>query len=387
MFMSGSSYARVLDHGLLHQLVRSESVAPTTGQLWTGAIMLGVMLSLGGSVCFYLGTLLAHQTASWQGALLVSGPYWLMIAVLIPPSLAVARCIRLDAGHALRGLTVHLGGAVCFAAVHVTCVALFHSLRTGDGQLIARMGWLGSTVFPLDCFVYCALIGGYYATVLYQQSKETADNLRVSRLDALRIQLAPHLLFNALNLVSVFSLKGDQKSVREIMARLSDLLRIALDEGHDQEVTLTRELEFLNIYLDIQRIQFGQRLTIEHNIASEAMDALVPRLILQPLVENAIVHGVASCPGPARIAVRVSREAERLNISVMNTGPSDKPFLGHDQRAGGIGFGNVRERLAHLYGSEHDVHFSREATGLATVRLSIPFHSSTLTGREVPRAS
>ena len=209
------------------------------------------------------------------------------------------------------------------------------------------------------------------------QDRELANvrleaNLTDARLQALRSQLDPHFLFNTLNAVSTLATQGKSKAVVEMVDRLGQLLRLTLDERTSQEISLRKELEFLNLYLDIQRVRFADRLTIRTEIAPDTLDALVPTLLLQPLVENAVLHGVGTQTGPGQVGVRATRVNGRLRIQVDDSGP------GFDDSAGGsttsgIGLSNTRERLAQLYGANHSFDLGTGPAGDALVTIAIPF--------------
>ena len=157
-------------------------------------------------------------------------------------------------------------------------------------------------LFYLDVVTYWAIVGMYLA--LHYSNLRTS--LAEARLAALRAQLNPHFLFNTLNAVSTLALKGDQRAVTETLGRLSGLLRAALD-GHTEEIPLSREIDFLDDYIEIQRIRFADRLSVEKRIAPDTLDGLVPTMILQPIVENAIEHGVNAQRGAGRVDVSAAR--------------------------------------------------------------------------------
>jgi sensor histidine kinase YesM len=199
------------------------------------------------------------------------------------------------------------------------------------------------------------------------------SNLRTSlaeaRLAALRAQLNPHFLFNTLNAISTLALKGDQAAVTETLGRLSGLLRAALDE-HTEEIPLSREMDFLDDYIALQRIRFAERLTVEKRIAADTLDGLVPTMILQPIVENAIKHGVNAQRGGGRVDVSTVRNNGSLVIEVRDSGPG---FRAADTQPG-IGLANTRARLDHLYGSDATFEYGSASEGGASVRISIPYH-------------
>ncbi|PAP78025.1 sensor histidine kinase [Rubrivirga marina] len=193
------------------------------------------------------------------------------------------------------------------------------------------------------------------ATRLLAERTQLEGQLSEARLSALRMQLNPHFLFNTLNAVSAL-VERDPAGVRTMIARLSSLLRRVLDDDGSAEVPLRDELAFIRDYLDVQRVRFQDRLEIEESIAPETVDALVPPLLLQPLVENAIGHGVRRIEegvGTIRLAARV--DDGRLRLSVEDNGPGLDGGDGQAGSAGGVGLRNTRERLHALYGDDAEL--------------------------------
>jgi len=186
------------------------------------------------------------------------------------------------------------------------------------------------------------------------------------------MQLNPHFLFNTLHAVSAL-VERDPSGVRRMIARLSTLLRHTLDSGTAQEVPLGDELQFLRDYLDIQQVRFQGRLEVVEDVASGLLDALVPNLILQPLVENAIEHGVSEMEEGGHIEIAARREGDDLVLSVRDNGP------GMDQeiplRENGVGLRNTRERLEGMYGDAGSLLLeAAEAGGLQAV-VTLPYHT------------
>src|SRR4029077_3383259 len=171
-------------------------------------------------------------------------------------------------------------------------------------------------LFYLDLLTYWAIVGMYLA--LHYSNLRTS--LAEARLAALRAQLNPHFLFNTLNAISTLALKGDHAAVTETLGRLSGLLRAALDE-HTEEISLAREVDFLDDYVAIQRIRFADRLWMEQSIAPETLTGLVPTMILQPIVENAIEHGVNAQRGVGHVKLSAVRNNGMLVIEVRDSGP------------------------------------------------------------------
>jgi LytS/YehU family sensor histidine kinase len=192
----------------------------------------------------------------------------------------------------------------------------------------------------------------------------------------LRRQLSPHFLFNTLNTISVLALKGRRDEVEETISNLSDLLRIALDDSRPNEITLREELEFIDGYLAIQCTRFGDRLTMHRDIEADVGGALVPAMLLEPLVENAIKHGVAVCGGERSISIRVARTRDWLRLEVADTGPGfASGFAAHK----GIGLLNTEKRLQELYGDMHALEYGSDPSGGACVVIRIPYKTTAST--------
>jgi two-component system LytT family sensor kinase len=190
-------------------------------------------------------------------------------------------------------------------------------------------------------------------------------------LQALRMQLHPHFLFNTLN--GIAGLVRDQKNKQavDMIAGLSDLLRYTLENAGKQEVPLREELDFLELYLDIQQMRFSDRLAVRMEVAPETLDALVPSLILQPLVENAVRHGVAGRASAGTVGVTAELEYGLLRIKVYDDGPG----LREDwtpESGGGIGLANTRARLEQLYGVRHGFTVRNRERGGVEATLAIP---------------
>nr|WP_255203603.1 histidine kinase [Myxococcus sp. AM011] len=195
-----------------------------------------------------------------------------------------------------------------------------------------------------------------------------------AQLDALRAQLHPHFLFNTLNAISVLVRKQDTAGSIRMLTGVSELLRMALNSTGRQLVPFHEDLDFLERYLDIEQTRFRDRLQVARDIDSAALGALVPSLILQPLVENAIKHGLATRSGAGRVELRASREGARLVLEVLDDGPGLVP--GWDRHDGCIGVANVRARLNQLYGAGHVFTLENRAGGGVRARLELPFQAA-----------
>jgi sensor histidine kinase YesM len=236
---------------------------------------------------------------------------------------------------------------------------------------------VGLVVYGLILAVGVAL--NYYGQ--YRQEELRASQLEAqlaqSQLQALKMQLHPHFLFNTLNSISALQLV-DLRAAQKMMARLGDFLRMTLDNVGAQEVTLKEEIEFLRCYLEIEHTRFDKRLTTRLLIAPDTLDAKVPNLILQPIVENAIRHGIAPRLAPGIISISAQRENGLLRMQVVDNGEGLTENTGNKAGpAEGLGLANTRSRLQHLYGSKARLHLANAREGGLVVTLEIPFILST----------
>ena len=249
--------------------------------------------------------------------------------------------------------------------------------------------------FLFDFLVYLVVLGAGLARnyfVRYQARLEEARRLQAetaqlraetaelhaqitdARLNALRAQLNPHFLFNTLNAVSTL-VDEDPPGARRMLARLSDLLRHTLGEGNEQEIPLARELEMLRRYMDIMEVRFQGKLEVSIESEPTLDEALVPNLVLQPLVENAFRHGVAAMQTVGRVAVRAERENGDLVLTVRDNGRGPAK----DVREG-VGLANTRARLAQLYGDRQRLALTADEGGGARVEVRFPYHTKSQRG-------
>ncbi len=299
-----------------------------------------------------------------------------MFAVLSLPVVWLARRFDFESGHRGRSLAVHLPGSVLFSLAYMV-------LRAGVGR------WQSEATFteaflPLlvktwhfNLLIYWVIVTVTFAFDYYRKYRERElrtmeleKRLAQAKLQSLQMQLNPHFLFNTLHSVSAL-MHQDVDAAEAMVTRLSDLLRAALDNTDTQEVTLREELEFLKRYLEIEQIRFGSRLTVNMNVPQDTLDARVPNLILQPLVENAIRHGIEPHAKPGRIDLRVSRAAGALTVELSDNGAG----LRDEAAVEGVGLSNTRARLQTLYGEAHGFQLREAPDGGLLVRLMIPFRT------------
>jgi two-component sensor histidine kinase len=210
------------------------------------------------------------------------------------------------------------------------------------------------------------------AAQLQAETAQLQMQLAEAKLSALNAQLNPHFLFNTLNAVSSL-VERDPRGVRRMIARLSELLRYTLEGGNDNEVVLGQEIAFLERYLEIMQIRFQGQLEIDIQVADDARDALVPSLILQPLVENAVKHGVEKISSPGKIRIAARREVDRLVLTVSDNGPGPAKIARLDDA--GVGLANIRQRLLQLYGMDAVLTLAESPKGGTVAQITMPFRS------------
>jgi two-component system LytT family sensor kinase len=243
----------------------------------------------------------------------------------------------------------------------------------GTKRFPQAFGQIAASGLPLQLMVYCGVLAAHYAAEYYGKFRErerAAARLEVSladaRLHALELQIQPHFLFNTLNSISALVRAAQPAEAVTMIAGLSDLLRYTLDHAGGQRVTLDDELTITRRYLEIERVRFPDRMSFELDATPEVRRAVVPTLLLQPLAENAIRHGIARQVAPGRVSIRARREGEHLRIEVFNTGT-----LAAERRAG-VGLRNTEDRLQHLYGDAHAFEL-RSAEGGVLASVSLPW--------------
>ena len=270
--------------------------------------------------------------------------------------------------HALAGLTISL------ASVGFN-VLVARALNPGDPPMFSA--YFRGT-FYYDVQWYVVIVGAAYAFDYYRRFRDREvhgarmdERLAEARLEALKMQIQPHFLFNTLHTISEL-VHEDPDAAERMIARLGDLLRLTVDNAQTHEVTLAQEMEFLEAYLEIQRTRFHDRLEVMLNVEPETRDALVPNLVLQPLVENAIRHGTASLGGQGRILVKTVREDGRLRMEVHDNGRGPQPESRPRQRQG-VGVRNTRARLEQMYGPGARLELTHCPIGGTVAAVEIPF--------------
>jgi signal transduction histidine kinase len=294
----------------------------------------------------------------------------------------LSRRFPLETHHWPKRLVVHVVACLAFVALKIVVdypiIRYLYCPRpqTLTFPVFLLMGLRGP--FLRYTLYYWAMIGVSHALDYYGKYRE--GELRAARLEAglararlqlLKTQLHPHFLFNTLNAISAL-VHTDVEAADHMLARLGDLLRLTLEDFGLHEAPLSRELEILRSYLDIEQVRLGSRLRVEWSIDPDTTDALVPTFLLQPLVENAIRHGIAPYPVPGRIEIRAERDSSTLCLQVRDNGPG---LPAEVCNGNGVGLANTRARLFHLYRTAQQLEVQNDPAGGCVARITLPFRA------------
>ena len=337
----------------------------------TWAIFLAVWTLLG--IFFSTQILIAYsyadQPISIGRALTLSMTNWYIWAALTPVIVWLAHRFRFEKGRRALHAAVHLLASGFIALVQL---AVYDAVL----DMLSLTTRPSSTAnFHANVLTYWAVVGVSFGIEYYRKYRERElaasqleAHLAEARLQVLRMQIQPHFLFNTLNTIAEL-IHEDPEVADEMIARLSELLRLTLEQSEDPMVPLADELEFLKRYLEIERTRFRDRLEVRYDIAPAALAARVPHLILQPLVENAIRHGIAPRATAGSVEVRAARDDGMLRLAVVDDGPGLKGGSGRE----GVGLRNTRSRLSALYGDGYSFELAEPAGGGVEARIAIPW--------------
>jgi two-component system LytT family sensor kinase len=350
-------------------------------KLWTTSLLGGAIVTALSTAQSYASRVVEGLPARWAQIFPIQGIDWFAWGLLAPLVIATAAALPWGETRRTRVASIWVALAFVFAVAHsvleVTSGRAF-GLVSRDMPLRTMLPARAAATLAINLIVCSMLVLSYYAAAHYRQSREREQRASVlearlaeAQLESLRRQLQPHFLFNALHTVSAL-ISDDVSAARHVLTRLGDLLRLSLAHSEKQEVPLARELGFLDAYLDIQRARFPERLTVRVDVPAALESAIVPSLILQPLVENSIRHAIEPLRRPGSIEVRAVREGDRLHLSVRDDGPG----LHHAGGADGVGLANTRARLEHLYGPAQSLRLSNAERGGARVDVTLPLRFS-----------
>ena len=363
------SAPRPLSRSLLHSL--------GLAAFWT-------LVGLAFASQFYLSSSLLGRPVTWGQAISYSLEDWYVYAVLSWPVLRLAHRFPPESHAPGRTAGIHLVAALIFSLLYVVLRALVgqvHNFIVDEpGTFVEVFRALLVKTSPFNLLVYGVILSVSHALDYYRkyhertvQTLELEKHLTEARLQSLLRQLKPHFLFNTLNGIASL-MYSDVAAADRMLVRLSELLRQTMARSGAPLAPLRDELAFLEKYLEIERIRFRDRLEVQVDVDPATLDALVPSLILQPLVENAIRHGIEPNERAGRILLRAARTGENLVLTVTDNGGGVPP--GGFQREG-IGLANTRARLNELYGGRHRFELANEPGGGLCIRLTLPFTTET----------
>jgi two-component system, LytTR family, sensor kinase len=329
---------------------------------------------------FYISSSRLGRPVTWGFALNHALVDWYVFALLSGPVVWLSKRLPIHRGNWGKTLAVHLLASGLFSFSFVVIRAWVAQVQAWLGGQPAEFADAFQPLllksFHFNLLVYWVILSVGHALKYYRDAQErelrTSElekHLAQARLQALQMQLNPHFLFNTLHAISSLMHK-DVEAADCMIARLSELLRYALESTEEQEVPLRRELAFLDRYLEIEQTRFGDRLLVRKDIEPEALDLSVPNLVLQPLVENAIRHGIEPHARPGEVRLRAWRNGRALHLEVRDNGEG---LVGDNESISeGVGLSNTRARLFELYGDEYQFEFRNAKEGGLVVHVAIP---------------
>jgi two-component system, LytTR family, sensor kinase len=337
----------------------------------------------------YLDDLARHRHHLLGIRVFEEGTGFAAAAIVLPAVLWAGRRFRFDGPQWWRVLPVHLGIAVAISVAHTTLMAVSRALlspllgmgRYDYGDMRFRYPMEMAQFLILYAMAIAALhLFDYYREARDRQlaAAELESRLARAQLHNLQLQLQPHFLFNVLNTISSVMYE-DVRRADAMLAELSELLRATLRQPDVQEVALDEEIATLRLYLHIMQERFGERLACAIELGEDAAQALVPQLLLQPLVENSIRHA-AGASGAVAVRVSAARRNGNLILQVSDNGPGIRDLDGGQFRKG-IGLTNTAERLAALYGGEHELRLENGRDGGLTVTIRLPYRAAAPRGQ------
>lgn len=314
--------------------------------------------------------------AIWIVENVIDGWYWALLTI---PIFWLGMRFRFTRRGWPAAVAVHAAGATVVSIGNILC-NIWMTLLLEGGDPVPFSAYFRQ-VFYTNFQWYLLLVAAAYTLENLRrlrdrdvQAAQLGARLAEARLEALKMQIQPHFLFNTLHTISEL-IHEDPDDAEKMITRLGDLLRLTVDNAQAHEVTLAQEMEFLEAYLEIQRTRFSDRLEVHVNVADDAREALVPNLVLQPLLENAIRHGAASLGGQGVILVKAVRMDGRLRMEVHDNGKGPQPVERPRTRQG-VGVRNTRARLEQMYGADAQLELTHCPIGGTVAAVEIPFRTA-----------
>ena len=352
------------------------------GAIWAIWTFIGLVFALQ----YYFTSYRSERPMPFTDSLYVQMTWSYLWALATPLVLFAASRLPIERNNWIRSSLLHVPFSIVLSvlltAVGHIVLWLYWGRPAGKPFSFVNMSRFVVANFSEGIGIYMLIALSSYAFGYYRRYREGRDRtlqleaqLSQAQLQALKMQLHPHFLFNTLHSISAL-LHKDVEAARKMITRLGDFLRLTLENSGSQEVTLRQEMEFLSTYLEIERIRFQNRLVTRVDLEPQALECLLPNLILQPLVENAIRHGIAPRSTPGIIEIDAKHVDRALRIQIRDNGPGIP-----DHRTSvnlfeqGLGLANTQNRLERLYGTDHLFDLRNSSEGGLVVTLEIPFHT------------
>ena len=363
--------------------MKPESLLRAAWMRWLLLFGLWTAIGLSFAAQFYMSGPTLGSPVSWWFAVKYALLDWYVFALLSIPVVWLSKRFPVHRATWRINVPLHLVASALFSLSFVavrTWVAMAQESMSGQPASFGGFHRLLVKSFHYNVLIYWVILTVGHALNYSREARERQlhaseleRHLAQARLQALQMQLNPHFLFNTLHAISALMHK-DVEAADSMIARLSDLLRYALESTDAQEVPLQQELAFLERYLEIEQTRFGDRLWVKKDIDPAALDVHVPNLILQPLLENAIRHGIEPHSRRGEILLSARREADVLHLEVRDNGGGIPEQNGAIEE--GVGLSNTRARLAELYGKDYRFELANATEGGLRVRVAIPCRSA-----------
>ncbi len=350
---------------------------------WLGAFSIWALIGLALSAEVYFNLRASRAEISFMDVAVAQYARALFWALLAPGVLWLRVRVPLGTGRFVGGIAFHLAVSIVMMLGYFlirTLVLMVVESGTLDGFWdVAHSNFFGRNL--IDVAYYWAVLAAGYTFEFHRRLKneelkaaQLESRLIETELKALKQQLQPHFLFNTMNTIAVLVREGRNDDAVTLLARLSSLLRMSLEMGQMPEVTLRQELEFIERYVGIQKLRFADKLTVTMDMQPDALEAKIPNLLLQPLVENAILHGIAPLTRPGTVSLTGRVAGDRVHVEVSDNGCG---FVVSASRGGrrGIGLSTTQERIAKRYGPTGEFRLESEPGRGTTIRIGFPYNT------------
>lgn len=346
-----------------------------------------ILLTLFGLACTIQSSIVLiqknHPEVAYFHNLCFNLFYWWFWLFAIPAIIWLAKKFNFRRGTVFTSSFAHTFSAISIIVIHQLYTSAWCNYIFGARlylPIFKKLIWriLNLEWIFVDFVVYCLFVIGYFA--LEYQRKSSENEVKISQLEtrlaqaqlqALKMQVHPHFLFNTMNAISTLILKGEIQKANNMLVLFSEFLRMTLEETGNQKVPLEKELLFIERYLEVEKIRFQDKLNVVYDIHPSTSQLMVPNLVLQPLVENAVKYAIAPKTSNGLISIKSEFTGKKLRIQIQDNGPGIKD-VSKISSASGIGLKNTKERLSKLYGDEAIIRFENLSSGGLLITIDIP---------------